>query len=85
MSILKDRWYVYLLECSDGTFYCGVTKDVKRRLREHNETKRGAKYTRSRRPVSLLEFKEFPSRSDAQKAEYFVKTLKRADKIKYFS
>ncbi len=45
--------WVYIVECSDGTYYTGYTTDVKRRLKEHNESPKGAKYTRARRPVTL--------------------------------
>lgn len=47
-------WFLYTCECSDGTIYTGITTDVKRRIREHNNSKRGARYTRRRRPVTLL-------------------------------
>ncbi len=48
------EYVVYMLRCSDGTFYTGITNDLARRLREHNTSKRGAKYTRARRPVKLM-------------------------------
>ncbi len=47
------RWHIYIVECSDGTYYTGITTDVERRVREHNGTARAAAYTRSRRPVTL--------------------------------
>ena len=72
---MKGKWYLYVLRCSDQSLYTGVTTDLDRRLREHNETKRGAKYTRTRRPVELVWTKEYKSRSEAQKAEYSFKKL----------
>jgi putative endonuclease len=49
-----NRWYVYIVECCDGTYYTGVSTDVGRRVKEHNEDdKRAARYTRARRPVTL--------------------------------
>ncbi len=75
-----DTWYLYVLLCADGTYYTGITKDTKRRLHEHNNTKRGAKYTKVRRPVSLVFSKRFDNRSVAQKAEYAFKRYSRAQK-----
>lgn len=68
------KWVVYLVRCADGTLYCGVTTDMERRLGEHNRG-RGARYTRSRRPVTLVATAPFPDRSTAQKAEHHVKRL----------
>tara|TARA_Y100001963_G_scaffold139286_1_gene204949 strand:- start:1223 stop:1483 length:261 start_codon:yes stop_codon:yes gene_type:complete len=73
-------WYFYVLLCADGSYYAGVTTNVDKRLHEHNKTKRGAKYTRARRPVKLLMTKQYQTRSAAQKAEYHFKTLSRKDK-----
>jgi len=71
------------LRCADGTLYTGVTTDVKRRLYEHNHLdKKGAKYTKTRRPVSLLVKQSYLSRSEAQSAEYKFKKLPRAKKLK---
>lgn len=65
-------WVVYLVRCVDGSQYCGITTDLKRRLDEHNSGT-GAKYTRSRCPVSLIVSASFPDRSTASKVEYTVK------------
>ena len=73
-------WYVYIVECSDGTYYCGMSNDVDRRVKQHNSG-RGAKYTRGRGPVKLLCTANFPSRSLALKAEYKVKRKAKSDKI----
>ena len=77
-------WYVYLAECNDGTFYCGVTTDVERRISEHNGSKKGARYTRSRRPVRLVGFKEVASRSEALIVENKVKKMNRTRKAEFF-
>ena len=77
------KWYVYLLKCSDNSYYTGITTDIQRRLTEHNNSKKGAKYTRSRRPVELLCFFNVDSRSEASKEEIKIKKMKRQDKIIY--
>ena len=76
------KWYVYIVKCIDGSLYTGVTTDVSRRLNEHNRTSKGAKYTRSRRPVQLVWTKQVNSRSEAQKEEYRIKQLSRKNKLK---
>jgi putative endonuclease len=76
-----QRWFVYMLECCDGTIYTGVTTDVTRRLQEHNGAARGAKYTRSRRPVRLLAAFPCTSRSLALREEIRIKRLSRRDKL----
>ena len=73
-------WYVYLLRCADGTLYTGVTIDPERRVKEHNESREGAKYTRTRRPVSLVHLEAFPTRSEACVREAAIKKLSRANK-----
>lgn len=65
-------FFCYLLECSDGTYYCGWTKDVNRRVETHNKG-RGARYTRSRRPVKLVYFEELPNQGDAMRRERKLK------------
>ena len=75
------QWFVYILCCADGTLYTGATTDVQRRLREHNSGKRGARYTRSRRPVSLLAFFRRENRSDALREENRIKGLSREQKL----
>ena len=74
-------WCVYILECADGTLYCGVTTNIERRLYEHNESTRGSKYVRSRRPAKLVYQELAENRSEAQKREAFIKRLKRGQKI----
>lgn len=75
-------YYLYILKCADRTLYTGVTVDLERRVKEHNTSKLGAKYTRARRPVKLVYSKKFANRSKAQKAESKIKKLSRAEKLK---
>jgi len=74
-------YYVYILECNDKTLYTGITKDLQRRLVEHNESSKGAKYTRVRRPVILRYSEECGDRSSATKREYAIKKLSRDQKL----
>ena len=71
---------MYILRCSDGTYYTGITTDMARRLHEHNSSSKGAKYTRSRRPVRILYSELHESRSSACRREYAIKRLSRAEK-----
>lgn len=73
---------VYLLRCKDGTYYTGVTTDLERRVREHNGSSKGAKYTKSRRPVTLVYSETRTDRSAAQKREHVLRTLPRVEKDK---
>jgi len=79
---LKPYW-LYLLECQDGSFYAGIALDVQKRLAEHRQGK-GAAYTRSRPPVALLACRQYPSRSEALKTEYAIKQLPKARKLRFF-
>jgi putative endonuclease len=74
-------YYLYILECQDKTLYTGITTDLQRRIREHNNRKVGAKYTRGRRPVKLVFSKKFKSRSAAQKEESRIKKMTSMEKI----
>jgi putative endonuclease len=69
----------YIVECADSTYYTGWTDDIDARLRKHNERK-GARYTRSRVPVRLAISWQFLSKSDAMRAEWFLKKLSRQEK-----
>lgn len=73
-------YYIYLLECSDGSLYTGFTTDVGRRLKTHNAGK-GAKYTRSRLPVRLVYSEEYATEHEARSRECAVKKLTRAEKF----
>ncbi len=84
MSKSTKAWTVYLLRCSDGTLYCGITTDITRRINEHNNSKKGARYTRSRRPVSLIGFKECESHSSAAIQEIKIKKMNREGKLMFF-
>ena len=74
------EYAVYLLACADGTFYTGITTDIARRLKEHNESNKGAKYTKARRPVTLVYEERYGSRSEAQKREYVLRHLTHTEK-----
>lgn len=75
-------YYLYILKCADNTLYSGITTDLVRRIKEHNSSNLGAKYTRSRRPVKLVYSKNYRNRSVASKAEAKIKKLSRAGKLK---
>jgi len=74
-------YYLYIVKCSDATLYTGITTDVKRRVEEHNSSKKGAKYTSTRRPVTLVYTTTYANRSEASKAEYRTKKLSREKKL----
>lgn len=73
-------WYVYLLRCADDTVYAGCTTDPQRRLEQHN-TGRGAKYTRARRPVTLVYLEQAENHSQALRREAALKRLSRKEKL----
>jgi putative endonuclease len=73
---LDDGHFVYVVECSDGTYYTGYTTDVERRVAEHNDGT-GAKYTRGRRPVTLVHVEAYESQSAAMQREHAIKQLRR--------
>lgn len=73
-------YYVYILCCSDQSLYTGYTNNLNHRLDVHNQGK-GAKYTKSRRPVSLVYYECFETKSEALKREYQIKQLKREQKL----
>lgn len=74
-------YYLYILKCADRTLYTGITDDLERRVREHNSSPRGAKYTAARRPVRLVFSRKFRRRSTAARAEVRIKKLSRAEKL----
>ena len=76
----EKNWVVYLLRCSDGSLYCGVSNNVEKRMIEHNSGM-GAKYTRSHRPVALVVTSRDMSKGDALKLEYQIKKLPADQKI----
>lgn len=72
--------YTYILECRDGTLYTGWTTDIDRRLAVHNSGK-GAKYTKSRRPVKLAYYETFETKEEAMRREYAIKHMTRREKL----
>ncbi|WP_049942762.1 MULTISPECIES: GIY-YIG nuclease family protein [Haloarcula] len=79
MTTARSPYHVYVLRCSDNTFYTGYTTDVERRVREHDAGD-GAKYTRGRTPVELIHVEPFDSQSEAMSREYEIKQYSRAQK-----
>ncbi len=71
--------YTYIVKCNDGTFYTGWTNDLTRRMEAHNQG-RGAKYTKARRPVTLIYYETFETKEEAMKREYAIKRLSRKEK-----
>lgn len=78
---MENRWKLYILRCRDGSLYTGITTDVQKRLEAHNSGK-GAKYTRSRKPVELVYQESCESHSEALRRELAVKALTREEKEK---
>ena len=72
--------YTYILKCADGTLYCGWTNNLEKRVKAHNKGK-GAKYTRSRLPVTLVYYEEFETSREAQSREARIKRLSRKEKL----
>jgi len=78
----RPEWAVYILRCADGSLYTGITRDVARRVDEHNSRGRlAARYTRSRRPVVLVYQEPAATRSAASKREYRIKQMTSRDKL----
>ena len=71
--------YTYLVKCADGTLYCGWTNCLEKRLEAHNSGK-GARYTKSRRPVTLVYYEEFATKEEAMRREWAIKRLSRREK-----
>jgi len=80
--MINKLYSVYIVECNDKTFYTGITNNVNKRIIEHNNSNRGAKYTKTRRPVSLKYMILCNSKSEALKLEYKIKRLSHKDKEK---
>lgn len=75
------KYFLYILRCQDLTLYTGITTDLDRRIKEHNLSTLGARYTCGRRPVKLIYCKQFASRSLAAREECRIKKLPRSKKI----
>jgi predicted GIY-YIG superfamily endonuclease len=76
------KWYIYIIKCADDTLYTGITNNLERRIRQHNDNK-GAKYTKGRGPVVLVKSFTRLTKSDALKLEYKIKKLSREDKLNF--
>jgi putative endonuclease len=78
----KNTWIVYLLRCADGSLYCGITNNLKKRIKQHNgELVGGAKYTRANGPCELVHQEKSKDRSNASKREYEIKSMTRENKL----
>ena len=75
----KANWFIYILECGDGSLYTGITKDLERRVQQHNDGK-GSRYTRTHLPVKLCYSESCATRSEALIREAAIKTLPRTKK-----
>lgn len=73
-----ENWYIYVLECNDKSYYCGITKDIKRRIHEHNFTKKASKYVKTKRPAELIYISSALNKSDAL---IYEKKFKKLNKI----
>jgi putative endonuclease len=78
-------WYLYLIRCANGNLYTGITLDVKRRLHQHGQSRKGAKYLQGKGPLRLVFKRRIGSRGFALSAEYWVKRLPRVKKEKLVS
>mgnify|MGYP000302726191 FL=1 len=79
----KEMHYIYLVRCSDDSLYCGWTTDLKRRIDAHNgHIPGGAKYTRGRRPVTLVYSESFHQKQEAQRREYAIKRMTKTKKLR---
>ncbi len=81
---MEKNWFVYILECQDGSFYTGVTNDLDKRMEAHAHNK-GSKYVQKKKFKQLLRSKECLNRSDAQKAECQIKKLPKWEKLDWFN
>ena len=77
---MEDMWYVYILRCADNTLYTGITNHLERRLKAHNAGV-ASKYTRVRRPVSMVYQEEVKTKSDALRRELAIKAMSKQQKL----
>lgn len=77
------KWFLYIVECKNGSFYTGITTSISRRISEHNSGF-GAKYVRGKLPVKLKYFEEFESNADAARREREIKSWRREKKLELF-
>lgn len=73
--------YTYMVQCADGSLYTGWTNCLSKRLKAHNESKSGAKYTRTKRPVKLVYYEGYETKEEAMGREYTIKQLTRKEKL----
>lgn len=73
-------FFIYILRCSDNSLYCGQTKDLQRRVKEHNSIYSKSKYTRSRRPVKLVYSEKYKTINEVLKREFEIKKMTKAEK-----
>lgn len=78
------KYYLYILQTTDNTLYCGIARDVQKRFHEHLSGK-GAKYTRSHKPLKIVYTKEFENKSEALKEEIRIKKLSKKEKLRLIS
>ena len=77
----QKNWLIYILECGDGSLYCGITNNLEKRLKQHKgEIKGGAKYTRSHWPCKLVYKEKSASRSEALQREIVIKKMSKVEK-----
>ena len=77
----QKKWLIYILECIDGSLYCGITNNLEKRLKQHKgEIKGGAKYTRSHWPCKLVYKEKSTSRSEALQREVIIKKMSKVEK-----
>lgn len=76
------KYCVYILKCKGGSLYVGCTNNLKERIEEHNKSKKGAHYTKIRRPVILVHTEEYTTLKDARKRESEIKKWRREEKLK---
>ena len=75
------KYYVYILQCADQSLYTGYTKDIERRIREHNESNLGARYTKGKKPVKLIYSEKFQTIGEAMRREIEIKSWPREKKL----
>ena len=80
MATVETPYTLYLLRCSDGTLYAGITADLQRRIHEHNTSDKGAKYTRGRRPCVIVYHEQLKNKSTALKREIAIKKMTKIKK-----
>ena len=76
------KYFVYILKCADKSLYVGSTNNLEKRLKQHNDSKWGAHYTKIRRPVALLYSEKFATLKEARKRESEIKSWRRENKLK---